>query len=84
MAKFTILELHLDDASFSASAPFSGGKEVEAADQPPEEEEESSGKGKLVAALIGLVFLVAVAYVVRTKVLGGDGEGKLAIDEIEA
>ena len=83
MAKFTILELHLDDASFSASAPFSGGKEVEAADQPPEEEE-SSGKGKLVAALIGLVFLVAVAYVVRTKVLGGDGEGKLAIDEIEA
>ena len=83
MAKFTILELHLDDASFSTSAPFSGGKEVEAADQPPEDEE-SSGKGKLVAALIGLVFLVAVAYVVRTKVLGGDGEGQLAIDEIEA
>ena len=82
MAKFTILELHLDDASFSASAPFSGGKEVEAADQPAAEE--SGGKGKLVAALVGLVFLVAVSYVVRTKVLGGDGEGQLAIDEIEA
>ena len=71
MVDVTLFELHLRESSFNA--PFSGGrrKRVEAGDEPVEAES-SSSKGKLVGALVGLVFLAAVAFVVRKKVLGGD------------
>lgn len=84
MAKITLLELHLDDASLTANAPFSSrGKDVEAA-EGPFDDETSSRKGSLVAAVVGLVFLVAVAYVVRKRVLSGGTDEELEIDEIEA
>lgn len=70
MVDVTLFELHLKDSSLNAGTPFGRGqKEVTAADEPPEEE--SSSKGKFVGALVGLVFLAAVAFVVRTRVLGG-------------
>ncbi|WP_255195758.1 hypothetical protein [Halorarius litoreus] len=77
MAKFTFLEVHLDGAKFTANAP--GGK-IEEPDEEPEvsvgevgDEASSSGKGKWVAALVGLLFLVAVAAVAKKK-LGGDAD----------
>lgn len=74
MVDITILELHLDDSSLTANAPFSKGrKEVEASDDPPEDES-SGSKGKAVGALVGLVFLTAVTFVVKKKVLGGGGD----------
>ena len=78
MVDITFLELHLDDSNLTANAPFSSGrKEVAASNESPEPES-SSSKGKLVGALVGLVFLAAVAFVVRKKVAGGgdDAEGE--------
>ena len=74
MVDITILELHLDDSSLTANAPFSSGrKQVSASDEPPEEES-SGSKGKAIGAVVGLVFLAVVAYVVKSKVLGGGDE----------
>ena len=73
MVDITLLELHLDDSNLTANAPFSSGrKQVEAGEGPPEQPESSGSKGPLVATLVGLVFLVVVGYLVRSKVLGGD------------
>lgn len=78
MAKFTFLEVHLDGAEFTANAPLSnsgGGEEGEA--DPDIEvgevgDEEPGGKGKWVAALVGLVFLVVVAAAAKKKLGGSD------------
>ena len=71
MVDITIFELHLDEPNLTAKAPFSGRKEIGASDEPAPEE--SSSKGKLVGALVGVVFLAAVAFLVRRKVGGGGG-----------
>jgi hypothetical protein len=69
MAKFTFLEVHFTDSELSATKGYdSGEKEVSAAEEPLEEPS-GSKKGGAIAAIVGLVFLVAVAYVVKTKVL---------------
>jgi hypothetical protein len=74
MVDITIFELHLDEPNLTANAPFSGsgGKDVGASDEPLPEE--SSSKGKLVGALVGLVFLAAVAFVAKRKGGGGASE----------
>ena len=76
MAKFTLLELHFDDSTLTANAPYSRGeKEISAGDEPVDETEtDGSNTGAVFAALIGLVFLATIAYVVKTRVLGGDDE----------
>ncbi|MFC7175786.1 hypothetical protein [Halosegnis marinus] len=73
MAKFTLLELHLDGAQFTANAPGSGlpGVEVET-DDTADDAPDSTGKPWL-AALVGLLFLAAIALLARKK-LGGDDE----------
>jgi hypothetical protein len=76
MVSLTLFEIHLDDASFESNAPFadtgSGGAEAseESASEP---EGESGGGPSLVALVAGLLFLVAIAALVR-KLRGGDGE----------
>ena len=71
MAEFTLLKLQFDDASFAANAPFadSGEADVEA-DEGDEEDDDSRSVLPLV---LGLVFLVVVAVVVK-KFLGGSAE----------
>ena len=71
MTEFTLLKLQLDDASFAANAPFSGG-DSDDADAGPESDEEDESGGVL-PVLLGLVFLVAVAAVAK-KVLDGRSE----------
>lgn len=72
MVDITFFEVHLDDPTLTANTPFSQGqKTVRAGDGPSGESSSSSSKGKLIGALIGLVFLAAVAFVVRKKVRGG-------------
>jgi hypothetical protein len=74
MAKFTFLEVHFTDSELSATKGYeSGEKAVSAADEPLESES-GSKKGSAIAALIGLAFLVAVAYLVKTKVLDSEAE----------
>lgn len=83
MAKFTLLELHLDESPLTANAPYSfGEKEIGAGDEPSEEDGESK-KGAVFAALIGLVFLAVVAYVVKRKVLDTEDEAPPEFDEID-
>jgi hypothetical protein len=88
MVDITLFEVHLDDSSLTANAPFSRGrKEVEAGDgELPAKSSSSSSKGKLVAALLGLVFLAAVAFVARKKGGGGDEEveGELEVSGVKA
>ena len=75
MAEFTFLELHFEDSDLTANAPYSyGEKEIEAGGTPPTEDS-ASKRGTLLAALVGLCFLVAIAYLVRTRVLGEDDGG---------
>jgi hypothetical protein len=93
MAKFTLLELHLDDAEFTANAPYSEGESDEDADgfgglpfgeSGRDEATESTDDGGaspfgIVVAFAGLVlFAVAVR-----RVLGGSGEPVLETAESE-
>jgi hypothetical protein len=71
MVEFTFLEIHLDDSEFTAnaSAPFGPGeKAVEAGGEAPDPEDGSRG-GAAVGAVIGLVFLVVVAYLAKRRFL---------------
>jgi hypothetical protein len=77
MADITLFELHLDDASFSNSAPFFGGED----DEGVAADDESGGgaAGKLyillaLGAIVGLAWLVS-----RSEV----GEGIEIDEEIE-
>jgi hypothetical protein len=72
MAEFTFLELHFEDSDLTANAPYSRDeKEIEAGALPAEDS--ASKRGTLLAAIVGSCFLIAVAYFVRTRILGGDG-----------
>ena len=61
MADITLFELHLDEASFSNTAPFFGEDEDEAS---VEDESEGGAAGKLfvllaLGAIVGLAWLVS-------------------------
>ncbi|MFO7927941.1 MAG: hypothetical protein ACQET5_06430 [Halobacteriota archaeon] len=74
MVEFTFLELHFEDSDLTANAPYSHGeKDVDASDEPAADEAGSgSKKGAILAVLVGLSFSIAVAYVVRKRVLAGE------------
>lgn len=69
MAEFTFLKLQFDDVSFAANAPFSAGDEAKG--EAGEDEDDDSRA--ILPLVLGLVFLVVVAVVVK-KFLGGDSE----------
>lgn len=79
MAEFTLLKLEVDDASFSASAPFSGGS---SGDSGESRTDEGSDERRLLPLVAGLVFLVAVAVVVKR--LRGSSEEELIETEAPA
>lgn len=82
MVEFTFLEIHLDDSSLTANAPYSHGeKDVVASDEPPDEDG-GSKKGGALAAIIGLVFLAVVAYLAKRKFLDGEEIEEFVEDEI--
>ncbi|WP_435193908.1 hypothetical protein [Natronomonas sp. EA1] len=71
MAKFTLLELHLDGATFNA--PFSRGTEDEDGSIEFAESEDSDGStAAWKPALVGLLFLALIAVVVKKKLDGAD------------
>ena len=69
MAEFTLLKLQVDDASFSAQAPFSG----HSGNQSETEADEDERRRSLAPLVVGLVFLVGLAVLVR-KLRGDSGE----------
>lgn len=84
MVEITFLEIHLDDSSLTANAPYSHGeKDVVASDEPPKEAG-GSKKGSALAAIVGLAFLAAVAYLAKKKFLDETDEEFLATDELGA
>ncbi len=68
----TLLEVHLDDACFTANAPLSGesGTTPAAADI----DEDSDARTRLLPFIVGLVALAALGYVVRRWRSGGSLE----------
>jgi hypothetical protein len=90
MAKFTFLEVHFTDSELSATKGYESGEKAVSASEEPLEESSGSKAGSAIAAIVGLVFLVVVAYLVKTKVIDGDEESSFEfeddgdIDDIDA
>jgi hypothetical protein len=94
MVNLTLLEVHLEDGSFSANLPFSGvtdtdDGEADAVDAVDDEDggaavadEESGGPGKGAAALGVLLLLVLGAALVK-YLTGGDEEPDVAIESAD-
>ena len=86
MAKFTLLEVHLEDASFTANAPYSGeGSEGSESDSEDEEEgaaadSGSGGPGRALVGLLVVVAILALAYL-GSRRLGGDDVPDVAVEE---
>lgn len=82
MAEFTFLKIQLDESSFTANAPFSGGDTEEAEADPEPETTEGGGSRAttLLAVVAGLLALAAVAFVV-VKRRGSAGAGPEAETE---
>jgi hypothetical protein len=85
MVELTFLEVHFEDADLTANAPYSYGE----TDDAPSEGPTASGSrgGTILALLVGLVFSVALAYLARKKVFGGDngdgdGEGSDSVPDL--
>jgi hypothetical protein len=75
MVDITFLEIHVEDASFTATKESEGADavEFEAADEV-EEPGGGPGLGALFAVLVGLVFLVAVGYVAKRRFVDDEDE----------
>ena len=73
MVDVTLLELHLEDASFTANAPFSseddeastGGDSGGATEVPVGEDESSGGPSKLLLAVMGAGLVGALGWWLR-------------------
>jgi hypothetical protein len=66
MAEFTLLKLQVDDASFTANAPFSESEGDDSGEESAGGLREASGSARrLLPLVVGLGFLVVVALVVR-------------------
>jgi hypothetical protein len=74
MAEFTLLKLNFEDSDLTANAPYSRGDGDGTDDLDREDAGNSSKKGTVLAALVGLCFCVAVAYLVRKRAFGGAGD----------
>lgn len=84
----TIFEVHLDDASFTANAPFAGGddQEAEAVETAAEMDAETEEEGgfSIAPLVVGLVVVAAVALGVRRMLRSEPDEFEHAISDAEA
>ncbi|PSP20669.1 hypothetical protein BRC61_06960 [Halobacteriales archaeon QH_10_65_19] len=88
MVNLTLLEVHLEDGSFSANLPFSGVTDTDDGDDavPDDEDsgatvadEESGGPGKG-AAVLGVLLLLVLGAALVKYLSGGDEESDVAIE----
>jgi hypothetical protein len=91
MVNITLFEIHLEDASFEANAPFSDAEAEDAADAADEygidaggynDGDDDGGPSKLVPLVVGLVLLVGLAALVR-KLRGGGDDGDFEDDTVD-
>ena len=80
MVEITVLEVHLEDSELTATGPtpFGPGEKTVAAGGEPPDPDGGSRAGTALGALIGLAFLVVVAYLVTRRGLDGDMPDDLA------
>ena len=80
MVEITLLEVHFDDSELTAteSTPFEPGEKTVAAGGEPPDTDGGFGAGTALGALLGLAFLVVVAYLARRRGLDGDLPNDLA------
>lgn len=76
MAEYTLLKLQFDDASFTASAPFSGsdGDDTESGGASGTEEDGAGSDRRLLPLIVGFAFLFALAVVVYRRRGGSGGD----------
>lgn len=69
MAEYTLLKLQLDDASFTANAPFSGSDEddTESDGASGTGEDESGSDRRLLPLVVGFAFLLVLAVIVYRR-----------------
>ncbi|MBX0323441.1 hypothetical protein EGH21_10415 [Halomicroarcula sp. F13] len=79
MAKFTLLELHLDGAEFTANAPGVGSDETAETATDEGDASDSGGRGG-VLALVVLLALVGVAVAGKKLLSGSDDEELPSVD----
>lgn len=80
MAKFTLLELHLDGSTFTANTPFGTDAELPEDAATDGDAADDGGSRRWLAALVGLLFLAVLAVLAKKK-FGGDGAETL--DDLE-
>jgi len=78
MVDITLFEIHLDEGTMTANAPFSGSSEPDEADSGDTDEDEDGG-GFPVAPLIGLLVL-AVLLIGAKKLLGSGDIEAIEVD----
>ncbi|NLV10397.1 MULTISPECIES: hypothetical protein [Halomicrobium] len=77
MAEFTFLELHLDDATITNNAPYSGAQsESQRADTDDEDD-----SGRSIVRLLAVALGVAAVAAVAGRALSGD-EGLVDTDDL--
>lgn len=74
MAKFTLLELHLEESDLTANAPYSRSETDAVDDDGTAADTSGSRGGTIFALLVGVAFSLAVAYLVRKKLSSGGDE----------
>ena len=85
MVNITLFEVHLEDSTLTANAPFSDESGDEAAEYGAEDETEAEegGSGGPLVALVGFVFLVLVGVALR-RFLGEDEDATEEVGETDA
>ncbi|WP_018259404.1 hypothetical protein [Halomicrobium katesii] len=78
MTEFTFLELHLDDATITNNAPYSGADQSDSNDETADDPDDGRSLGRLLA------FALAVAAVATLigRALSGSGESGSAVDDL--
>ncbi|MFT4880908.1 MAG: hypothetical protein ACI9HI_000906 [Salinirussus sp.] len=88
MAKFTLFEVHLEDASLTANAPYSGANEAEADGKGADdqatgdagEDDDSGGAGRVLVGLLVVVAILALAYLGSRRLGAGEDASDVEIE----
>lgn len=80
MVNITLFEVHLDDSTVSANAPFRGESSTDDSDRPESKSTDGTSIQAVIGALIGLAFLAVAGAILRRKFASRGGEPGLEAD----
>jgi hypothetical protein len=84
MVKFTLFEVHLEDASLTANAPYSGANDEEADGAETEdtatEDDDVGGAGKALVGLLVVVAILALVYLGSRRLGGGEDVSDVEVE----